>query len=100
MVVAVVSLAALLLTVTVATRWTRRHRTAPAAYLGQPAAYLGQNVVSLDVYRLARLSGRGSDPAARPRFDYPLSATSGGGLRTVRQPDGRFARPTARPELA
>jgi hypothetical protein len=93
MVVAVVSLAALLLTVTVATRWMRRHRTAPAAYLGQ-------NVVSLDVYRLARLSGRGSDPAARPRFDYPLSATSGGGLRTMRQPDGRFARPTARPELA
>jgi hypothetical protein len=93
MVVAVVSLAALLLTVTVATRWTRRRRTAPAAYLGE-------NVVSLDVYRLARLSGRGSDPAARPRFDYPLSATSGGGLRTVRQPDGRFARPTARPELA
>jgi hypothetical protein len=93
MVVAVVSLAALLLTVTVAARWTRHRRTAPAAYLGQ-------NVVSLDVYRLARLSGRGSDPAARPRFDYPLSATSGGGLRTVRQPDGRFARPTARPELA
>ncbi len=94
MVVAVVSLAALLFTVTLATRWTRRrHRPAPSAYLGH-------NVVSLDVYRLARLSGRASDPDARPRFEYPLSATSGGGLRTVRQPDGRFVRPTARPELA
>ena len=93
MVVAVVSLAALLVTATVATRWTRRRRPAPSAFLGH-------NVVSLDVYRLARLSGRANDPAARPRFEYPLSATSGAGLRTVRQPDGRFARPTARPELA
>jgi hypothetical protein len=93
MLVAAVCLAALLVMAALAAKWTHRR---PAA----PTAYLGQNVISLDVYRLARLSGRAADPAARPRFDYPLSATSGGGLRTVRQPDGRLGRPTARPELA
>jgi hypothetical protein len=93
MLVAAVSLGVFLAVATLAAKWARRR---PAA----PAAYLGHNVVSLDVYRLARLSGRAGDPAARPRFDYPLSATSGGGLRTVRQPDGRLARPTAQPELA
>ena len=92
MVVAVICLAVLLLTLTLAARRTRRRTV--------PATYLGRNVISLDVYRLARLSGRGADPSARPRFEYPLSATSAGGLRTNRQPDGRFARPTARPEPA
>jgi hypothetical protein len=92
MVVAVISLVVLLfLMLTLAARRSRRT---------VPATYLGRNVVSLDVYRLARLSGCAADPAARPSFAYPLSATSAGGLRTVRQPDGRLARPTARPEPA
>jgi hypothetical protein len=105
MVVAVFALAVLLLLGTLA---MRRSRRAARARHDRDGRHGGRNVVSLDAYRAARMSGRaiGSFTATTSlesqyqQIEYQLSASSAGGLRTVRQPDGRLARPSARPEPA